>query len=236
MQRSIIYMGICILSVTILLMVTEGVYSQIPPPVQDRVKPDTTLHGEKPGGDIVLGPVADSQVYMETYHDPYRIQNGVFLGRGIIGSETTFRQTESPFHFTGSLGVFSHDTGVRSDSYLFAGISAGREYLLNDYTFNSGSSRTELYVRLSPGVILVTDGLTGRDTGYYPGVTGAGITGAQYDLSKPNVDICSRRRTVYMAPCIKRHWCSPVTDHLCRYSVYDNPRCESGSILATEPG
>jgi hypothetical protein len=183
MQRSIIYMGICILSVTILLMVTEGVYSQIPPPVQDRVKPDTTLHGEKPGGDIVLGPVADSQVYMETYHDPYRIQNGVFLGRGIIGSETTFRQTESPFHFTGSLGVFSHDTGVRSDSYLFAGISAGREYLLNDYTFNSGSSRTELYVRLSPGVILVTDGLTGRDTGYYPGVTGAGITGAQYDLS-----------------------------------------------------
>ncbi len=183
MQRSILYMVICILSVTILAMVTEGVYSQVPPPVQDRVKPDTTLHGEKAGGDIVLGPMADPQVYMEAYHDPYRIQNGVFLGRDMIGYETTIRQTESPFHFTGSIGILSLNSGVRSNSFLFAGISAGREYKLNDYTFNSGSSRTELYVRLMPGAILATDGLTGRDTGYYPGVTGSGITGAQYDLS-----------------------------------------------------
>jgi hypothetical protein len=135
-------------------------------------------------GEIILSGAVDPSVFYDSYREMYHVQSGVYLGYGHLGIESTYRHPGSFNFLNASAGVL---VGIGSNSDFvtaIAGISMGREFLLNAEALHSGMTRTEFYFRASPGMALAGSGFfSDREPDLYFGLTTTGLLGAQFRIT-----------------------------------------------------
>lgn len=198
MKGKQIYTLTAVLLVTFLVFIPGTVFSQ------KSAGTDTLKTAEKTGKEIILGPVVDPHLYYDPYGNDHRIQNGLVLGRGFIGAETTYSQPGSSNYLNLTMGVYDRASADRI--FLMGGLSLGRELLLNEAGRLSGETRTEFYLRFGPGIGLAGRGVfdgSEEDRNYYMGVTSNAILGAQFKISRRTAFFVHGGGQVYWFPGLK---------------------------------
>lgn len=147
--------------------------------------PDTLKADKDSIEQIVTSPVADPAMYYHSNADVYRIQSGLYLGRRHIGIESTYFSPGSDLFVDLFLGVANYrDLGSPSSAVWIGGLSAGRDFLLNNRDRIMEENKTDLYFRIAPGVGMAGRGIfDSRETDYFLGLQTKILVGAQYNFS-----------------------------------------------------
>ncbi len=146
---------------------------------------DTFETNEKPDGRVVTGPVADPSIYYEPYSDVFRVQSGLYVGRRHIGIEGTFFRPGSIAFVDLFFGVTNYrDLNSPSSAAWISGLSVGRDFFLSGREQFIEESKTDLYIRIGPGIGMAGRGIfDNRDTEYFIGLHTKALIGAQYNFS-----------------------------------------------------
>ncbi|MCC5941528.1 MAG: hypothetical protein JJU37_08310 [Balneolaceae bacterium] len=146
---------------------------------------DTTAKEEKSDREIIIGPVADPYVYYDPFYESYRIQSGLFFGRGQFGVESTYMHPGS-FNYVNLFIAAANvrDLSTPSSAIWISGLAVGRDFLLSEHERFMEQSSTDVYLRVGPGIGMAGRGIfDSRDSNFYLGLQTKALVGVQYNFS-----------------------------------------------------
>lgn len=113
----------------------------------------------------------------------YRVQNGLFLGPGLLGAESIYRHPGSPWLISVHGGLIAAEERLISgrDRFPFVGAVLGREISIGEREIDS---RAEFYFRIGQGFGLASRNVFSNQTSVaYLGLTTQATIGAQYAIT-----------------------------------------------------